>query len=253
MLVENLNPSGGDLVYIHLFDVDDPYVPPEEYRPQNDYEGRFERDSFAFTAAEIVAGNITPAETAQLQRLYEGEARVVDDYLGRILDIFEARNLWDNTALVFNGDHGEEFAEHGDYLHGGLNLHPELTHVPLVVYWPERLEGGRRVAAPVSLCDLHPTVLEALGLDYDPDLLNGVSLLDDPDPDRAVTPSAATTCPASPPTPTGSSVGSSPAPTPGCSSIATPERRPSCISTITPGPTTSPPSIPPRPRGWPNR
>lgn len=185
-LVDGLNPGGGDLVYIHLFDVHDPYAPPEEYRPPSDYEGRFERDSFDFTAAEIAAGNITPAETAQLERLYEGEARVVDDYLGRILDIFDSRDLWDNTALVFTGDHGEEFAEHGDYLHGGINLHPELTHVPLVVYWPGRLQGGRRVSAPVSLCDLHPTVLEALGLDYDPDLLNGVSLLDEPDPDRAV-------------------------------------------------------------------
>jgi arylsulfatase A-like enzyme len=70
-------------------------------------------------------------------------------------------------------DHGEEFFEHGSWLHGG-SLHEGVLHVPLAI----RVAGlaPRRIADPVSTIDIAPTLIEALGLPPLPGL-QGRSLL----------------------------------------------------------------------------
>jgi len=70
--------------------------------------------------------------------------------------------IWENTMLVIMGDHGEAFLEHGFLFHGGV-LHDEVLRVPLLVIGPG-IAAGRRVATPVSLLDLTPTILDWLGL-----------------------------------------------------------------------------------------
>jgi arylsulfatase A-like enzyme len=185
-MLRSLNPAGGDFVYIHLLDAHDPYVPYDRFWEDTGYEGLFKRDSREGTLTKYSDGDITPAQTAQLKYLYSGEVRFVDEYMGRILDTLEEEGLLDRTAVIFTADHGEEFDEHGYFLHGEVNLHHELTHVPLIVYWPGVLEGGRRVPEPVSLCDVRPTILEALGMGCDGEAINGRSLLRPIPPDRPV-------------------------------------------------------------------
>jgi arylsulfatase A-like enzyme len=185
-MLRSLNPAGGDFVYIHLLDAHDPYVPYDRFWEDTGYEGLFKRDSREGTLNKYSDGDITPAQTAQLKYLYSGEVRFVDEYVGRLLDTLEEEGLLDRTAVIFTADHGEEFNEHGYFLHGEVNLHHELTHVPLIVYWPGALEGGRRVPEPVSLCDIRPTILEALGLGGDEEAINGRSLLRPLPPDRLV-------------------------------------------------------------------
>ena len=50
-------------------------------------------------------------------------------------------------TIVFLSDHGEEFLDHGGWVHGHT-LFDELVRVPLVVKYPGRREAGRRVARP---------------------------------------------------------------------------------------------------------
>ena len=64
--------------------------------------------------------------------------------------------------------------EHDDLGHG-LSLHPETTHVPLMIRFP----GGKvhaRIEGAVGLVDLAPTILEALGV-RQPGGMQGESLL----------------------------------------------------------------------------
>ncbi|MCK4594778.1 sulfatase-like hydrolase/transferase, partial [bacterium] len=173
-MLSELNPAGGDFVYIHILDPHTPYQPPQRHLPENDYQGRYRVDSLDFIKH---ADDLTDRDLAQLKLLYEGEVRYVDEYLGKALDILEEGELWQNTAFIFLSDHGEEFREHGRLMHKTVNLHHELTHVPLVIYWPGLLEGGGVVSEPVSLADIYPTVLDALNLKYIEDKLNARSLL----------------------------------------------------------------------------
>ena len=75
---------------------------------------------------------------------------------------------------MFVADHGEEFLDHGLWLHG-RSLFDELIRVPLVVKFPRNAWAGRRVAEQVQGLDIVPTVLEALGVPLATDL-GGVPL-----------------------------------------------------------------------------
>jgi arylsulfatase A-like enzyme len=64
---------------------------------------------------------------------------------------------------VFVADHGETLGERGFFFkHTGL--YEETTHVPLMIRWPDQIEG-RRLAGLVQHFDIFPTVLGAVGLD----------------------------------------------------------------------------------------
>jgi arylsulfatase A-like enzyme len=173
-MLRSLNPDGGDFVYIHLYDPHAPYTPPKRFLPQDDYTGPYAESSGDFLSH---ADELTDADVARLKELYEAEVRLVDERLGRALDVLDDRGLWENTVFIFLADHGEEFREHGLVEHFHINLQPELTHIPLVVYWPGRLEGGGKFIQPVALADVYATILDGLGIDNDEKTLNGRSLL----------------------------------------------------------------------------
>ena len=52
--------------------------------------------------------------------------------------------MYDDALVVFLADHGEEFLDHGLWLHG-RSLFDELIRVPLVVKFPGNEWTGRRV------------------------------------------------------------------------------------------------------------
>lgn len=96
-----------------------------------------------------------PAESAHDR--YLQELRYTDEQLGRVLDTLKSLGQIENTILIFMGDHGEEFLEHGAKFHKAT-LYREVVNVPLVV----RIPGieGRRVTASVSTMYVFPWLLE---------------------------------------------------------------------------------------------
>jgi len=64
---------------------------------------------------------------------------------------------------VILSDHGESLGQHGLGGHG-TSLYIEQLHVPLILRFPSRVPGGRRVSTPVSLTSLPNTLLDLAGL-----------------------------------------------------------------------------------------
>ena len=95
-----------------------------------------------------------PSET-DLER-YDQELAYMDRALGRVLDALEAEGALDSTIVIFAGDHGEAFGEHGHQFHLS-SLHDEQVHVPLVV----RVGAmrGERVDRPTSTAYVLPWLL----------------------------------------------------------------------------------------------
>lgn len=92
---------------------------------------------------------------------YDAEIRNVDRAFERL--VREARaKLTKPLVIVLTADHGEEFHEHGGVYHGST-LYDEQVRVPLVIH----AEGitPRRVAEPVELVDVAPTVLGLVGVE----------------------------------------------------------------------------------------
>jgi arylsulfatase A-like enzyme len=173
-MLRSLDPRGGDFVYLHLYDPHAPYRPPERFLPKDGYKGPYAEHSGDFLERR---DDLTDEEVARLKQLYEAEVRMVDEVLGRALDVLDDRGLWENTVFVFLADHGDEFREHGLVEHSQINLHHELTHVPLVVYWPGVFEDGGRFTRPVGLADVYATLADGLGVACDETMINGRSLI----------------------------------------------------------------------------
>ncbi len=93
-----------------------------------------------------------------------------DSDSARILALLEQNGELDNTIVVMTGDNGMPFPR------AKATLYDFGTRVPLVIRWGNKVKGGRTVDDFVSLTDLAPTFLEAVGLPV-PKEMTGVSLM----------------------------------------------------------------------------
>lgn len=98
----------------------------------------------------------------------------VDDSLGRVLDALRKRGELESTLVVYMGDNGFAFGEHG--LIDKRTAYEESMRVPLLARCPELFSGGRTVEKMVAGLDIMPTFLEAVGI-APPKDLDGRSML----------------------------------------------------------------------------
>jgi len=106
---------------------------------------------------------------------YFGLVSFMDAQMGRILDALDALDLADETLVIYLSDHGDNLGTRG--LWNKSLLYRESTGIPLLMAGPGAPQ--RRCTINVSLIDIFPTVLDALGVPLDPrDVpLPGISLL----------------------------------------------------------------------------
>ena len=100
--------------------------------------------------------------------LYDGGITYVDHQIGEFLDKLRAWSPDRKTIVVITSDHGEEFLEHGLFLH--WQNYEEIAHVPLFIRLPELPTRAEKVDALVSTLDIMPTILDALGIPPSPDV-----------------------------------------------------------------------------------
>ena len=100
---------------------------------------------------------------AEYGATYEAEIATADAVVGGLLEHLRSLGVYEKAIVIVTSDHGEGLGEHGEEQHS-LLLYREAIQVPLLVKLPGSRGGGARVAAPVQLSDLLPTVTAALGL-----------------------------------------------------------------------------------------
>jgi arylsulfatase A-like enzyme len=145
-------------VFLHMWDVHYDYVPPREYVERFDPGYTGDVDTRNFETNERLRRDMDPRDLQHVVALYDGEIRFTDDHLARLVARLRALGVLDDTIVVVTSDHGEEFFEHGQKGHA-KTLYDEVLHVPLVVRYPRRIASGQRIAAPVRLMDVAPTIL----------------------------------------------------------------------------------------------
>ena len=162
-------------LFFHTYRVHDPYTPPPPYNQLYDpgYKGDIigdadelaslvQGDTFA-DVRKVFWGRVnrhSPADIRHLEALYDGGINRVDEEIGRLLAALQ--EVAPHTVIALMSDHGEEFLEHGRFIHD--QLYNELLHVPLIVHNPDQPRGGQRLTERASLVDLAPTLLDLLAL-----------------------------------------------------------------------------------------
>lgn len=113
----------------------------------------------AARAGRVPGEPLEPEDIQFVRDVYDGAVLYADAFFGVLLGELRARGLYENTLVVMLSDHGESLGEEGIFGHS-YSLRDDDLHVPLVIRFPEGRGGGRRVAGPVALLDVLPTVLD---------------------------------------------------------------------------------------------
>jgi N-acetylglucosamine-6-sulfatase len=83
----------------------------------------------------------------------------LDENVGRILDYLDAKQLSDNTLVIYLGDNGFELGEHGFY--DKRDAFEESIRIPMLAYAPGLIQPGTRIEKMVQNIDVAPTILQA--------------------------------------------------------------------------------------------
>ena len=94
-------------------------------------------------------------------RQYYAMVSLIDQRIGELLALLEARGQLDNTWIVYCSDHGEMLGDHG--LMAKMNFYRSSVRVPLIVRPPTGAgaRAGAVESAPVQAFDVAATLLDA--------------------------------------------------------------------------------------------
>ncbi len=147
------------------------------------------------------------AEGYPCNAIYAAMIEHLDRSVGQISNKIKELGLEDNTILIFCSDNGglnmrydkgplvvdsKKELYRGDSLlyiaSSNLplrgekgNLYEGGIRIPLIVKWPQKIEGGKESAVPVTSVDYFPTLAEAAGCDLPGEqILDGVNIFSPP-------------------------------------------------------------------------
>ena len=184
-LVRQIESRLGDgqpiFAFFHTYEVHSPYDPPPPYPG---FFGELEIEVDASSGALKALSPQNPPSEAQrkaLLRLYDAGIRYTDDVLAGLFERLDGLGFLEHALIVITSDHGEEFGEHGRFLHPAT-LYDELVAVPLILKGPD-VPTGRVDQRLVSLIDIAPTIYGYVGVRA-PRLTSGIDLLAQASPGR---------------------------------------------------------------------
>ena len=140
----------------------DPTQTPEFDRQYHELWSIRRMGGAVFSREECVQKGFDPAHYIRnAAERYDGEIANNDKNIELLVQKLKKLGILDNTIVIVVSDHGEEFMEHGWTGHG-FSLYQEQTHGIFLMWNPQWFPKPRRVADPVQLIDLMPTILDLL-------------------------------------------------------------------------------------------
>ena len=102
-------------------------------------------------------------------RNYCETLRSVDESIGAVLDYLVEKGLDKNTIVIYMGDNGFAWGEHG--LIDKRQFYEESVRVPMLVWAPGLFPGGEVVEKMVQNVDIAPTLMHCAGLKKAPQMV----------------------------------------------------------------------------------
>lgn len=118
--------------------------------------------------------DITSSGWQEIISYYLALVSHVDNCVGKIINVLEKENLFDNTMVIFTSDHGEYLGDHGR-IQKGMPGHDCIIKVPLIISYPEKIKPGKNISQLTEAVDIVPTILDYCGIQT-PRFVQGKSL-----------------------------------------------------------------------------
>ncbi|MEN2739537.1 sulfatase [Microbacterium sp. X-17] len=155
------------LLQIELFDPHEPFFVHHKYRDL--YPEAYDGPEFDWPDYAKVVESADQVEHARTQ--YAALVSMCDHSLGRVLDYMDEHDMWDDTMLIVNTDHGFLLGEHGWWAKSVQPWFNELVHLPMFLWDPRSGGADTRRGDLAQTIDIAPTVLKFFGLEPTPDML----------------------------------------------------------------------------------
>lgn len=159
-------------LHLEYFDPHEPFYAPDKYKAM-------------YSSDKAGYGNDWPQyaeycnedEINDFRNNYKALVSMCDEYLGYVLDFMDEHDMWKDTMLIVNTDHGFMLGEHGYVAKNYMPTYEEISHLPFFIWDPVSQISGRHFPQLAQTIDIAPTILAFHGVDV-PDEMTGQSLLD---------------------------------------------------------------------------
>ena len=113
-------------------------------------------------------------------KLYDADIEYTDHLVGTLLDEITKLGLKENTIIIISADHGEELAQHFNYLYHSGSLYDSTLRIPLLWYIPSSSDKQKSTDDMISMIDIAPTLLSYLHIKV-PASFKGVDVMASPE------------------------------------------------------------------------
>jgi len=152
---------------IETFDPHEPYFCDQKYK--NLYKKVHDGPVWDWPMYESVSQS--EEEVQQMRNENAALISMCDTYLGKILDMMDEYDLWNDTMLIVNTDHGFLLGEHDWWGKCRMPFYEEIAHTPFFLWDPRCRKRGERRKSLVQTIDIAPTLLEYFGVERSKDML----------------------------------------------------------------------------------
>ncbi|MEU9242727.1 sulfatase [Streptomyces sp. NPDC048385] len=156
------------LLQLELFDPHEPFFVHERYIARYADGDPYQGPEFDWPSYQKVTEPTDQVEHAR--RRYAALVSMCDHSLGRVLDFMDEHDMWDDTLLIVNTDHGFLLGEHGWWAKSVMPWFNELVHLPLFLWNPRTRGADTRRGALAQTIDIAPTLLRYFGLEIPSDM-----------------------------------------------------------------------------------
>ena len=146
---------------VETFDPHEPFFSQQSWKDlyAHEYRGPF------FDWPEYRRVEETPEQVQHIRFQYAALISMCDHYLGQVLTAMDELDLWKDTMLIVNTDHGYLLGEHDWWAKCVQPFYNEVARIPLFIWDPRSRAVAQRRRSLVQTVDLAPTLLEFFGAD----------------------------------------------------------------------------------------
>lgn len=156
---------------LEYFDPHEPYFVPEKYKQQYTDEAL----PFDWPFYGETEGHDEEVSEARLN--YRALLTMADHYLGQLIDFMDDHDMWKDTMVILNTDHGFMLGEHGYFGKNYMETLPEVANTPFMIWDPRYPEtAGEKRDQLCQTPDIPATILDFFGIEKPRDML-GKSIL----------------------------------------------------------------------------
>ncbi|MBO0993153.1 sulfatase-like hydrolase/transferase [Bacillus sp. SD088] len=155
------------MLQIETFDPHEPFQVMDHYLNmynEKDYDGKH----YDWPRGKVEGE--TSEEIEQVRKVYQSLVTMCDHNLGKVLDLMDRYNMWEDTMLIVGTDHGFMLGEHQYWGKNQVPYYNEVANTPLFIYDPRLKVQNEKRSSIVQLIDWAPTLLDFFGLEIPEDM-----------------------------------------------------------------------------------